>query len=179
MSWMCLLHLLGDESKYLATLRRLCWSRATGMQGGILWSNNSSILFGSMFFLETSKAKTLRLGSFLWKGHPTSRSLGHCDGCATCKPWVLAAKALTALQGVWLVAIYEAMMMPFQKFPEFDEMHFKEVFLGQLCGMYGMYVWHVCMAKYFSNAKWRVKEERLKMCQGARLCVSLICCHVF
>lgn len=32
-------------------------------------------------------------------------------------------------------------MMPFQKFPEFDEMHFKEVFLGQLCGMYGMYVW--------------------------------------
>lgn len=31
--------------------------------------------------------------------------------------------------------------MPFQKFPEFDEMHFKEVFLGQLCGMYGMYVW--------------------------------------
>ena len=63
-------------------------------------------------------------------------------------------------------------MMPFQKFPEFDEMHFKEVFLGQLCGMYGMY--HVWLNISVMQSEESKKE--LQMCQGACLCVSLSCC---
>ena len=69
-----------------------------------------------------------------------------------------------------MACVIEAMMMPFQKFPEFDEMHFKEVFrIGQLCGMYGMYVTYVWL--YIS-----VQSEESKK---SRLWVSLSCCHVF